>query len=171
MKSFHGESCNGEIAGLSQIYEDDNDFYDLRAQLNMLPQILKKKKFDCKDLNIHDAILFIQTLSPSEREFLSEVIKVVKLILLAPATNAVSERSFSSLWRLNTYLRSTMGDKRLQNLMLLHIHKELKDSTNLVDVGKKFVEKCDKRTKMFGTFTDRDIDKVKEYANIATQTC
>ena len=42
-KSFHGESCNGEIAGLSQIYGNDIDFDDLRAQLNMLPQILKKR--------------------------------------------------------------------------------------------------------------------------------
>ena len=113
----------------------------------------------------------MRTLSPSEREFLPEVIKVVKLILLVSATNAVIERSFSSLRRLKTYLRSTMGDKRLQNLMLLHIHKELTDSINLVDVANKVFEKCDKRKKMFGTFTDRDIDKVKEYANIATQTC
>ena len=44
LKSFHGESCNGEIAGLSQIYEEHIDFDDLRAQLNMLPQILKKKE-------------------------------------------------------------------------------------------------------------------------------
>ena len=171
LKSFHGESCNGEIAGLSQIYEDDIDFDDLRAQLNILSQILKKKKFDCKDLNIHDAILFMRNLSPAEREFLSEVIKVVKLILLAPATNAISDRSFSSLRRLKTYLQSTMGDKRLQNLMLLHIHKELTDSINLVDVANQFVEKCDKRKKMFGTFTNRDIDKVKTYANIAAITC
>ena len=101
----------------------------------------------------------MRTLSPSEREFLCEVIKVVKLILLAPATNAVSEHLFSTLKRLKTCLRSTMGDKRLQNLMLLHIHKELTDSINLVDVANKFVEKCDKRKKMFGTFTDRDIER------------
>ena len=38
----------------------------------------------------------------------SEVVKVVQLILVMPATNAVSERSFSTMRRIKSYLRSTM---------------------------------------------------------------
>ena len=40
-------------------------------------------------------------------------IKVAKLILVMPATNAVSERSFSTLRRLKTWLRSTMNQDKL----------------------------------------------------------
>ena len=45
---------------------------------------------------------------------IGEVTKVVKLILVSPATNAVSERPFSQLKLLKTHLRSTCGDKQLQ---------------------------------------------------------
>ena len=51
----------------------------------------------------------MQSLSVTEREFISEVIFVVNLVVLAPATNAISERSFSALKRLKTYMRATMG--------------------------------------------------------------
>ena len=40
-----------------------------------------------------------------------------------PATNVVSERSFSAMRRLYTYLRTNMGSSRLNNAMVLHIHK------------------------------------------------
>ena len=43
-----------------------------------------------------DFIRFIQSLSGAERHFLSKVATLTKLMLLAPATNAVSERSFLS---------------------------------------------------------------------------
>ena len=43
-----------------------------------------------------DFIRFIQSLSAAERHFLSEVVTLTKLMLLAPATNAVSELSFFS---------------------------------------------------------------------------
>ena len=36
-----------------------------------------------------------------------------------PATNAISERSFSALCHVKVYLQSTM---RLKHLMVLHIH-------------------------------------------------
>ena len=44
-------------------------------------------------------------------------------MLVMPATNAVSERSFSALKRVKTYLRSNTGEVRLNHLMLLHVHK------------------------------------------------
>ena len=55
-------------------------------------------------MTITDFIRFIQSLSASERHFLSEVATLTKLMLLEPATNAVCERSFPSLKRLKTYL-------------------------------------------------------------------
>ena len=38
-----------------------------------------------------------------------------------------SERSFSALHRVNNYLRSTVSQTRLNNLMVLHVHKEHTD--------------------------------------------
>ena len=79
-------------------------------------------------MNIMDIIKLMQSLKSAERELISEVVMVAKLVLLAPATNAISERTFSALKRLKTYMRATIGDERLTNLMLLHIHKDKTDS-------------------------------------------
>ena len=56
-----------------------------------------------------------------------------------PATNAVSERSFSCLRRLKSYLRATMSQSRLNNVMVLHVHKNLTDKFSLVDIGNNFI--------------------------------
>ena len=53
-----------------------------------------------------------------------------------PATNAVSERTFSAFCRVKTYLRSRMSQARLNYLMLLYVHREVTDSLDLVQVAK-----------------------------------
>ena len=49
-----------------------------------------------KVVNIFDVRHYRKKLTPAERLLLNEVTKVMKLILVMPATNAVSERSFST---------------------------------------------------------------------------
>ena len=56
-----------------------------------------------------------------------------------PASNAMSERSFSTLRRVKTYLRSTMRQDRLNYLMILHVHKERTDALDLKEVANEFV--------------------------------
>ena len=51
--------------------------------------------------------------------------------LFFPATNATSERSFSALRRVKSYLPSTMCQQRLNNLMLLHVHEGITDAINI----------------------------------------
>ena len=54
------------------------------------------------------------------------------------ATNATSERSFSALRRIKSYLRSTMHQQRLNHLMIS-------------DISSNFVGDPDHRLKNFGT--------------------
>jgi len=68
---------------------------------------------------------YILTLSLEERRLVSEVVTLLQLILVMPATNASSERSFSVLRRVKNYLCSTMTQDTLNHAMLLHCHKEL----------------------------------------------
>ena len=56
-----------------------------------------------------------------------------------PATNDTSERSFSALRRIKTYLHSTMGQSRLHNLMLLRVHKEATGNLDLIACANDFV--------------------------------
>ena len=44
---------------------------------------------------------------------------MIELVVVMPATNAVSERSFSAMRRLCTYLRTNMGSSRSNNAMEL----------------------------------------------------
>jgi hypothetical protein len=47
------------------------------------------------------------------------------LFAIIPVITCTSKRSFSSLKRIKTYLRSTMGENRLNGLALLNIHPEI----------------------------------------------
>jgi len=53
-----------------------------------------------------------------------------------PSTNAASGRSFSAMKRIKTYLRSTMGQARLNlQLMVLNVYKEELDNLDLAIVA------------------------------------
>ena len=83
---------------------------------------------------------------------LCEVVAFVKTIPVMPATNATSERSFSALRRIKTYLCTTMTQPRLNHLMILHVHKDRTDSLDLVACANEFVAGSGYRQRIFGTF-------------------
>ena len=86
------------------------------------------------------------------KEMLPAVHKLLRLHLTIPITSATAERTFSALKRLFTYLRSTMTEKRLNNCLMLHVHKEFTDSLDLISVAKIFVSAYDERKKYFGNY-------------------
>ena len=99
---------------------------------------------------------YVLSLSSNERLIISEVCVLLRLILVMPSTNAVSERSFSALRRIKTYLRSTMSQDRLNHLLVLHVHKELTDSLDLITVANDFAADSEHRLSIFGHFTESD---------------
>ena len=58
--------------------------------------------------------------------------KLLQILAILPVTTESSERSFSTLKRLKTYLRNTIGENRLNNLVLLNIHREIMLTTDEV---------------------------------------
>ena len=72
------------------------------------------------------------------RGMLSEVDKLVQAYLTFPVTSATAERSFSSLRRIKTFLRSSMTAQRLSNLFLVYVHKSITDSLDLEAVARDF---------------------------------
>ncbi|XP_078368944.1 zinc finger MYM-type protein 1-like isoform X2 [Oculina patagonica] len=56
-------------------------------------------------------------------EMTPEFSKVASILAVIPATSCSAERSFSGLRRLKTYLRSTMGQNRLNNLAIVCIER------------------------------------------------
>ena len=62
-----------------------------------------------RDVTVMDVRKHIQIkiMSSAEKLLISQVLTLLHLILVMPATNASSERSFSMMRRVKTYLRST----------------------------------------------------------------
>ena len=123
----------------------------------MLPDLIKTYNQANPALSIKKVTL-ISTLCDamnsitSSKKMLSEVYKLLRILLTIPITSATAERAFSALRRLKNYLRSTMTQPRLNNMMLLHIHKDLTDNIDVLQVAKEFVQVNDRRSNYFGTF-------------------
>ena len=111
---------------------------------------------EVRDLNggakLKDIVAFLQSLNSVECELYTEVIKLTKINLVMPATNATRERSFSALRRLKTWLRSTMNQARLNWCMIQHIHQDQTDLLDIQSVANEFVGRNASRHSMFGVF-------------------
>ena len=68
------------------------DKFKLVTQIKTL-----KNNIDEKQIGIKEAIKIISSLIASQKLIVSEVLKLVKLLLLVPTTSAVSERLRSTL--------------------------------------------------------------------------
>ena len=59
------------------------------------------------------------------------------------------ERSFSAMRIVKSHLKFTVGQERLNSLMVLYVHKEYIDKT---DVANEFISKCPRRQSVFRKF-------------------
>lgn len=60
-------------------------------------------------------------------------------VFLFSNSNAVSERSFSGFRQLQTYLRTSICQRRLNDLWFLHVHNEITDSLDEREIVKQFI--------------------------------
>lgn len=146
-------ACGGDYAthlrSVMDFYRDDFNEQALTTQLETYQVAVRDKKVK----TITDIVTFFRDLSPESRLFFSEVMRVLRHVLVMPATNATSERSFSGLRRLKTYLRTSMTQERLTHLMTLHVHRCATDAMDLLDVANEFVSVNESRLTIFGKFS------------------
>ena len=57
---------------------------------------------------------------------------IVKLLMTMPATSCTAERAFSTLKRVKTAQRSTMGEERLESLILISMYGQERLSVDKV---------------------------------------
>lgn len=134
-----------KVKEVTEFYGSDFNPDLLTTQLNVLHTSSEVSLVDLKSV-----VAYLKTLNSIEREFFSEVVNLVKLILVMPATNAVSERSFSALRRLKTWLRSTMSQSRLNWCMVLNVHREKTDELPMTTLLNEFIGRCESRMRTFG---------------------
>ena len=149
LKAFNKEDLSKEREVVTDFYDSDFERFNLESQLHLLHQIgLKSKEQNRKRLTIQDVITLMQKLPRAHKNMIPEVVTLMKLILVSPATNAVSERRFSALKRLKTAYRSTMSDPRLNNLMTLYINRDILPVT--VDIANEFIDRSEYRKFVLG---------------------
>ena len=85
----------------------------------------------------------METLDISIPEFYPRIAVAVKRLLTYPVSTYAAERSFSSMKRLKTPLRSAMSDARLSSISVIHIHKHKEIDLN--EVISVFAEIKDRR--------------------------
>lgn len=96
--------------------------------------------------NIVDALLEANPIS------FPNIQRILTILLVIPVTTASVERSNSALSYVKTKLRSTMRNSRLNDLMLLYIHKNIKlDVTAVID---RFSRKKPRRVMLVNALTE-----------------
>ena len=145
------ESCNGtdsEVklpSTIDSMYATDLKLDSLKIQLRMLPDLVRTANKD-HEMQIRK-VTSINTVCE-----LSEVDRLLHIYLTVPLTSATAERTFSTLRRLKTYLRSAMMQKRLNHIVLLHTHQQRTDELELLQIAQDFVTRNSRRKHFFGSF-------------------
>jgi hypothetical protein len=139
---------------ISDIYANDLDLDRLELHLKMLPDLVKcsNSAVPIKEVTKLETLCSLIAENPNNRKLFSEVDKLLRLFLTVPATSATAERTFSVLRRLKSYLRATMGQERLNNVILLNIYQSEFDDLDIHGIAKKFAACHERRRAFFGSF-------------------
>ena len=89
---------------------------------------LAKRTLEKKNIaNMHEVYSNLISL----RDAFPELLKLLRIGMTIAISTASCERSFSSLKRIKSYLRSTMSEQRLTDLAIISIERELSSAVSL----------------------------------------
>jgi len=101
-----------------EFYKTDLPFYErVEAELGLWQKYWSTMKEDCPD-NISS------TLKATDFTGFQNIKEALHILATLPITSCECERSFSGMKRLKNFLRSTMGQERLNGLALLSFHQD-----------------------------------------------
>lgn len=113
---------------LSSLSYPDIDKVSLTMELGLWR---RKWKNEEKDIGVIPTSP-LQTLPFCNGDLFPNIRRILELLCVLPVTVAEGERSFSTLRRLKTWLRSTTSESRLNGLAALNIHKQIEISAEEV---------------------------------------
>ena len=145
IKAANSMDYTDDLKSVVDIYGEDINESNLKIQLETLASTISEKVS-----NVFEVKQYLTQLSDAQKVLLNEIINVMKLIMVMPATNSTSERSFSAMRRVKSYDRQCMTQERMNNLMILNVHKELTEEIDLFDIAKEFISGNESRENVFG---------------------
>jgi len=94
---------------------------NLKAQVSVASNMFRMAGITGKVSNAHDVLVELLNMKVA----FPDLLLFAQIVLTIPIASASAERSFSTMKRIKTYLRSTMADQRLNDLCLLTIEREM----------------------------------------------
>ncbi len=130
---FKGEIDNTVITNVGKSFTDI-DASKLKCELRLLHNLPNSSMVG----NMTDALSLLKSCG-AITQLIPEIIKLTKLYFTLPSSTATAERSFSTLRRIKTYLRSTMSQKRLNHVLVLTTYKERLDTLQYDNLLTSFI--------------------------------
>ena len=152
MKSANEDSCVQELSDMKESIFSTNVCMDkLENQLRIVVDVIRVELPEVKK------VTSIRTICDAmaqhvNKDLLSEVHLLLRLYLTFPITSSTSERSFSALRRLFTYLRSSMSENRLNQCFLLQCSQRADRNPECGRDSARVHCKNDERMRYFGKF-------------------
>jgi hypothetical protein len=135
-----------------QQYADDvPSIADLGAEIHMWQNFWKEK--GTAEGDTLEKALQVAT---HMKETFPNVKAILQLMSVLPVTSCESERAFSQLKLLKTYLRSTMTEERLVGLALMKVHRSTAMSIEINKVIDIFARKHPRRMTLENIFRDSE---------------
>ena len=103
-------------------------FSTISTEGEVLFKLVKKVMTD-HGLELDDIVGECKMFEDGLSDLLPILYEVATILASIPATSSSAERSFSSLRRVKTYLRSTMGQQRLNSIALINIEQAYANQT------------------------------------------
>ena len=102
---------------------------DMTVDVNQFTREVSRWKVRCQ-APVNQSDCLVDAISQCNPDLYPNVRACLSILLAMPVSTATAERSFSTMRRVKTYLRSTMTSKRLSGLGLLNIYRERE-----IDIG------------------------------------
>ena len=132
------------------VFKNDLNSSNLQVQLEQFANLFQDKP-NCSVDTLVEILSIFGTIK-SQKMLLPDVVKLARLFLVMPPTNASSERAFSGMRRIKTYLRNSTTNNRLNHCMVVHVHAEDVDKMNTIEIAKEFIENSQAQLRIFGRF-------------------
>ena len=136
LKAANGSDFHDEITTLEHTcFKNDIEWTSLKRHLPLLQDVTRQFDPQIKMVTSVETIYEAMASNSVYQTMLPSVHLLLCLYKTLPISSGTSERTFSAMRWLMTYLRSTMTEN-LNHCLILHVHKSLTDGLDLTSVAK-----------------------------------
>ena len=150
LNAIIGKDSAQQLKVVCDVFKNDLNSSNLQVQLEQFPNLFQDKSNCSVDTLVE--VLSIFGKNKSQKVLLADVLELTRHFLVMPATDASSERAFSGMRRIKTYLRNSTTNNRLNHCMVVHVHAEDVGKMNTIEIAKEFIENSQAQLCIFGRF-------------------